>query len=280
MSGLKINVTRRFLVASPTGSQLLVIERGTPASAGILLIHGFGQSHLSFHRQFESAVLSSYHLVAFDLRGHGGSDKPRAASAYDNSAAWAQDVAAVLEATHMVKPTVVAWSYGAYVAADYVRHHGVSNVGAINLVGSSAGLIDTRTASVEGAPSSLIPQDILDLLELVRLGKDATRQFACPEMTGEERDLLFATEMMMPNHVRASILARDLNNVDIALGFAVPVLISVGTGDGFLSAGNAEALASSLPFARVSTYAGVGHLPFIQCAPRFDAELKALASQS
>ena len=277
---MKFDATRRFLVASPTGLELLVMERGTPASAGILLIHGFGQSHLSFHRQFESAVLSSYHLVAFDLRGHGGSDKPRAASAYDNSAAWAQDVAAVLEATHMVKPTVVAWSYGAYVAADYVRHYGIKNVGAINLVGSSAGLIDTRTASLEDAPSPLIPHDILDLRELVNFGKDAARQFACPEMTDEERDLLFATEMMMPNHVRAAVLARDLKNVDIPRAFAVPVLISFGTGDGFLSAGSAEALASSLPQARVSTYAGVGHLPFIQCAPRFDAELKALASQS
>ena len=270
--------TRRFLIASTTGLQLQVTERGDPASPGILFIHGFGQSHLSFHRQFEADILSSYHLVAFDLRGHGGSDKPRAASAYQASIAWAQDVAAVLEATQLAQPAIVGWSYGGYVAADYVRHYGVANIGAFNLVGSSAGLIDVHTPSAEGTARSLMPRDILDLSELVRLGKDAARQFACPEMTNDERELLFATEMMMPNYVRASILTRGLNNADIRLKFSIPTLISVGSDDGFITASEAEMLASSLPSAQVSIYGGAGHFPFMQCSSRFDAELRQLAS--
>jgi non-heme chloroperoxidase len=270
--------TRRFLIASTTGLQLQVTERGDPASPGILFIHGYGQSHLSFHRQFEADILSSFHLVAFDLRGHGGSDKPREESAYQASIAWARDVAAVLEATQLTQPAIVGWSYGGYVAADYVRHYGVANVGALNMVGSSAGLIDTRTPSAEGTPRSLIPGDILDLSELIRLGKDAARQFACPEMTNDERELLFATEMMMPNYVRASILRRDLNNADIRHRFTIPMLISVGSDDGFITPSKADILASSLPSAQVSVYEGVGHLPFMQCPSRFDAELRQLAS--
>ena len=268
--------TRRFLVSSTAGVQLQVTERGSPASPGILFIHGFGQSHLSFQRQFESDILSSFHLVTFDLRGHGGSDKPRAASAYQESIAWAQDVAAVLEATQLTQPTVVAWSYGGYVAADYVRHYGVTNLGALNLVGSGGGLTDVRPPA-ESTSRSLIPKDILDLAELVQLGKDAAQQFACLEMTHEERDLLFATEMMMPSYVRAAILTRDLNNADIRLRFAIPVLISFGSEDSFISAGKAAMLASSLPSAKVSAYEGAGHLPFMQYSSRFDAELRELA---
>ena len=276
---MKPKVERRSLVASSAGLQLEVIERGDPSARGIMFIHGFGQSHLSFCRQFDSDALASYHLVAFDLRGHGGSDKPRAAAAYQHSIDWAQDVAAVMKATHMIKPTIVAWSYGGYVAADYVRHFGVADIGALNLVGSSAGLIDDHAPSAQRARSSLIPRDIHDLYEVVRLGKDAARRFACVEMTEDECDLLFATEMMMPNYVRASILTRDLDNADIRTKLAVPVLLSFGTNDGFISASSAETLASRLPYASVSAYQGVGHLPFMQCSSRFDAELSTLASR-
>ena len=61
---------------------LLVAEVGDPAKPGILFIHGFAQSYLSFGRQFDSDLAKTYHLVAFDLRGHGGSSKPDRADAY------------------------------------------------------------------------------------------------------------------------------------------------------------------------------------------------------
>jgi non-heme chloroperoxidase len=42
----------------------------------ILLIHGISQSHLCWFKQFSSPLRERYRLVTYDLRGHGGSDKP------------------------------------------------------------------------------------------------------------------------------------------------------------------------------------------------------------
>ena len=84
-------------------------ERGTP---GILLIHGNGQSYLSWHRQLESDLAATHHIVAFDLRGHGNSGKPASPEAYNRACIWAEDIEAVMAATGLERPVMVGWSRG------------------------------------------------------------------------------------------------------------------------------------------------------------------------
>jgi non-heme chloroperoxidase len=93
-SGLK--APRFSYVPGAHGVPLSVAETGHPDALGVLFIHGLGQSHLSFSAQLESPLAERFHLVAFDLRGHGNSGKPWEASAYSESRAWADDVAAML----------------------------------------------------------------------------------------------------------------------------------------------------------------------------------------
>jgi pimeloyl-ACP methyl ester carboxylesterase len=62
-------------------------------------------------------LIDEFHLVAFDLRGHGMSEAPPDAGSYAGDV-WALDVAAVIETLALERPILVGWSYGGYVICD------------------------------------------------------------------------------------------------------------------------------------------------------------------
>ena len=64
------------------GIRLHVREWGKADAPAILFIHGWSQNHLCWHKQYESELADAFHLVAFDLRGHGMSEAPEAQECY------------------------------------------------------------------------------------------------------------------------------------------------------------------------------------------------------
>src|SRR5439155_296551 len=81
-------------------------------------------NHLCWSKQYESELATSYRLVALDLRGHGMSEAPREASAYQNPQLWADDIAAILKELLLERPILVGWSYGGFIICDYIRAYG------------------------------------------------------------------------------------------------------------------------------------------------------------
>ncbi len=121
-------------LTSPDGVRLHVRASGNPKGRPILFVHGFAQSLWCWTKQFVAPELQPYHLVAFDLRGHGRSDKPDHASAYQSSATWASDIATVVGGLTLEKPIVVFRSYSGLVLCDFLRHFSCRSVSGINLV--------------------------------------------------------------------------------------------------------------------------------------------------
>jgi non-heme chloroperoxidase len=74
-------------VKTPDGLTISAQDWGNPTGPEILFIHGFSQSHMSWMRQVDSDLTKEFHIVTYDLRGHGNSDKPLDPGAYRNSAA-------------------------------------------------------------------------------------------------------------------------------------------------------------------------------------------------
>src|SRR5690242_6019729 len=79
------------------GLRLHVREWGRADGPPILFLHGWSQSHLCCHRQYESELADEFRLVAFDLRGHGMSDAPLGPKHNTHPGLWAYDVAAIVE---------------------------------------------------------------------------------------------------------------------------------------------------------------------------------------
>jgi len=110
---------------SRDGSRLFSVAT-SPRAGGIplLFVPGLSVTSAWWRKQFTSALLRDHFMVSFDLRGHGASDKPAQASAYQQSVLWAQDIQAVMDAWEIDRVVLVGWSYGGHAVCDYQRHYG------------------------------------------------------------------------------------------------------------------------------------------------------------
>ena len=265
------------------GVPLNVIETGNQEGPGILLIHGFGQGSLAFRLQMESGLAADFHIVAFDMRGHGLSGKPWQPEQIAPSEAWAGDVAAVIEATGLEKPVIVGWSYGGFVVSDYLRHYGLDSVSGVNLVGSLGGLV----------PRSPFPpsDNVANIMENSRMSRsmvfdenveaslNTAMGFYTPNMTEQDKQSQFAMGLLMPSYVKRAMAGRDLDNTDLAASLNIPVLLTRGSRDVVMPANDTEVALKALPDVTLSFYDDTGHLPFYHHADRFNQELADFVRQ-
>jgi non-heme chloroperoxidase len=94
-----------------------------------------------------------------------------------------------------------------------------------------------------------------------------------PSADGYETMLAF--NMMVLPKVRAGLSGRPLDATDIMSKLKLPVLVTHGAEDRNAKLGAGQYTASVIPGAKLSVYDGIGHSPFYEDAPRFNAELAA-----
>ncbi|HNR23184.1 MAG TPA: alpha/beta hydrolase [Steroidobacteraceae bacterium] len=264
-------------VPATDGVPLAVTECGTVAAPAVLLLHGFGQSHLSFSEQFTPQACAQLHLVAFDLRGHGGSGKPWAPEAYSERERWADDVRSVMTARQLDRPLLVGWSFGGNVALHYIAAHGADSLRGLLLVGSHGGLLASAT-SRGGIRSERMAQ-----LSAAAMTPDIPGQIAAAEafarmLTAKPlpdalaRQLLVAN-LMLPAYARAAMRGLPVDNSGLEGKLTLPVRIVVGAHDASMDIAALQALAARLPQASLVVYDDSGHSPFLEEAGRFNREL-------
>jgi pimeloyl-ACP methyl ester carboxylesterase len=261
------------------GVPLRVVDTGNPDGPAILFIHGMAQSTLSFEKQLNSDLAKDFRLVAFDLRGHGGSAKPWQSSDYAGSRIWAADVAAVIETLDLHDVTIVGWSFGGYVAVSYLRHYGDDRVRGLNLVGTSAGLVDfqppknSSVKKVTGNPDIVARRSTMDLAERVAAMKEFPDLLTAEPMQPDDRDASFYSGIMLPAYALRLFDKLPLDNKDLPERLPLPILISMGTLDIGMDVPSARRLDAALPNSTLSLFDGVGHFPAYECADRYNQEL-------
>ena len=262
------------------GVKLHAREWGNPEGPPLLFIHGWSQSDLCWLNQVRGDLAGTSRIVTFDLRGHGLSDKPPAPERYASGQLWADDIAAVIDQAGLEQPILVAWSYGGYIVADYLRAYGDAHIGGINLVGAATIL---RPPAFDHIGPGLLEnaQDmcVRDLFANIA----ATRRFlrACTSrpLGDDELAAALAWNMVVPSAVRGALLSRELDGSDTLERASVPVLVTHGRDDVIVLPSMAEHTLTACPAATVSWYDGVGHMPFWEAPDRFDRELADLAAR-
>jgi pimeloyl-ACP methyl ester carboxylesterase len=264
-------------VKTPDGLTISAQEWGNTSGLEILFIHGFSQASLSWSRQVQSELAKDFRMVTYDLRGHGNSDKPFEPEKYKESKYWADEVQAIIDAAGLKRPVLVGWSYGGRVIADYLRVHGTSRLAGLNYV----------DALSKGDPSffgdGLKPLPLMASEDL-SVNIAATRQFLrnCFERqpSAEDFEIMLAFNMMTPPKVRAAMGGRQLQMDDFLRNMRLPVLVTQGDKDRLVLPAAAKHTAETIPGAKLSVYAGVGHAPFYEDAARFNAELAAFVREA
>ncbi|MCC6931588.1 MAG: alpha/beta hydrolase [Gemmatimonadaceae bacterium] len=107
----------------PWGEEVRVVEGGDVQAPPVLFLHGWGASVYYYRKILPAVVQGGYRVIAMDLRGHGGSDKPRDESLY-TADAMAAHVEAVIDTLGVGRLAVVAHSLGGGVALDVARRQG------------------------------------------------------------------------------------------------------------------------------------------------------------
>ncbi len=88
----------------------------------VLLIHGWPESWYSWRHQIRALADAGYHVVAPDMRGYGGTDKPKEQDAY-NIEQLSADVVGVVDAMGEEQAYLVGHDWGAAVCWDVVRRY-------------------------------------------------------------------------------------------------------------------------------------------------------------
>lgn len=265
-------------VATPDGVAVAVSEWGNPAGPEILFIHGLAQSTLSFDRQVHSALARDFRLVAYDLRGHGLSDKPRDPVFYQDGRRWADEVQAVIAAKRLVRPVLVGWSLGGRVLRQYLMTHGDRRLSGINILAARPFEVDSVVGPGSKAMQSDARRDLAG-----RIDTAVAFLCACFEKQPAERDFVTAVayNLIIPFEVRDAIGGWRTDPEDVRAAFAkitVPALVTHGRKDKLILPEAAEMSAAAIKGARISWYDDCGHSPFYEDAPRYNRELAAFAA--
>jgi pimeloyl-ACP methyl ester carboxylesterase len=263
------------------GLRLHVREWGNRHGPSLLLIHGWSQSQLCWGRQTSGPLAQKYHIVTFDNRGHGMSEKPLDADRYLDAQLWADDVAAVIEQTGLDRPVLVAWSYGGFVVSDYVRAHGEQAIAGIDLVGAAVMLKPPQFDHVgpgllNNATDACGPDLPASIAAMQRFLEACS---ARPLSLGDWSTAL-CWNMVVPAEVRGALFSREIDADDVLSKLSVPVLVTHGRADAIVLPSMAEHVLDVCDTAEASWYDGVGHMPFLEDPVRFDRELAEFAART
>ena len=269
--------SKPFKIRAPDGLLISAQEWGDPKGPEILLIHGFSQSHLSWSRQFGSELARSFRLITYDIRGHGGSDKPLERVYYRDHRRWAGELKSVMEGAKLKKPVLVGWSYGGRIIAEYLMEYGDKNIAGINFVAAftklTPELLGPATPAVLKMASENLSENIESTLSFLK-------QSTAEAVPANDLQLMLAYNMMVPPQIRRHLLGRPARYEEALKKIAAPVLVSHGAEDRVALVAMARYTAGVVSHARSSIYDGVGHLPFWEAAPRFNRELAEFVTQS
>jgi non-heme chloroperoxidase len=243
--------------------------RGSP----VVFIHGWSLGSAIWSLQTDWLAERGLRVVAYDRRGHAGSDKPADGYDFDTLAA---DLAAVLDQLDLNDVTLVGHSMGAGEVARYLARHGRKRIARTLLVAPTTPFA-LKTADNPDGIDRAVYDKIVATLEAdppAYLAAGAPGFFgrgAEPEMV--EWGLSIARQASVPALVKC---LRAFSETDFRANmraFTMPTLIVYGTGDVPSMAKNAARTAALIAGSRVAPYEGAPHGLFLTDPARFNRDL-------
>ncbi|AGB82586.1 putative hydrolase or acyltransferase of alpha/beta superfamily [Serratia sp. FGI94] len=268
---------KNYSVRAPDGVRIAVQESGNPAGPPIIFIHGLLGSHLNWIKQQQDPQLQRYRLITFDLRGHGLSDKPQQEAAYRDGKRWADDLAAVIDATQARRPLLVGWSLGGAVITNYLAAYGDTNLSGAVYVD---GVVELTPAQIPAHPpvySAMTDERLATHLD----GERAFLRLCFYQQPDRETfERLLANAALAAWPMQRAVPTMTIQLEQGLKNARVPLLFIYGRHDALVNPQAALARARSVnPHIESQIYDDSGHAPFIEEAPRFNRQLAAFAAR-
>jgi non-heme chloroperoxidase len=270
--------TKNYSVTAPDGVSLAVQESGDPDGPAIIFIHGLLGSHLNWDQQVDSPLLQRYRIITYDMRGHGLSGKPSAATAYAEGMRWADDLAAIMKTAKVTRPVLAGWSLGGTVISNYLAKYGDQQIAGAVYVD---GVIELKPEQITAHPDIYKNLNATDL----KTHLDTVRAFLqlCFHTQPDSRtfERLFANAAMASWDMQKAVMGMDIDAVKGLGNAKVPVLLLYGAQDALVQPNAAIARAVQLnPAVKSTLYENSGHAPFLEEPERFNRDLAAFIDSS
>ncbi|HEX2913683.1 MAG TPA: alpha/beta fold hydrolase [Chloroflexia bacterium] len=237
----------------------------------ILLLTGLASKRIGWYSQLEEFG-RYYRTIALDNRDAGDSETSNTPYSI---AELADDVAAALTALGVERTNVVGISMGGFISLELVLRH-PQLVEKLVLVSTSAGGLTNIPASPRLWPTMLRRQNLevgamarKIYTEIMGPGYAAAHPQVMEDIVKIARYRPMSKEAYS-RQLRACLTHNASNRLSQV---RVPTLVIHGNRDPLVPFGNGLRLARRIPGARLLVYEGVGHIPIIEQAERFNRDV-------
>lgn len=243
---------KRLLEAN--GIHLCVKEAGQ--GPDMVLIHGKDYSKENMDRLF-NYYGDRCHVVSYDVRGHGESDKPASFTLEDDVA----DLVGLVQELGLSKPVVIGFSMGSYITLRTAEEHPdlFSKIVLIGTKGSGA-TSSTQKIQQDAAARGMSREQAL---------QQVMKSVFAPQTTPEEI-AAFSREVASPVRLTADqrdAIDKSLQGFDLledAGSVTIPALVLTGQFDGVNPIARGREVAAVLPNAEFEVIPNAGHIAFFE----------------
>lgn len=259
-----------------TGVRLYYESYGT--GEPVVFIHGGGTSHESWEQQ-TGALFERFRTVAYDLRGHGASDKPDHGHTFDR---LVEDLEALIAHLGLDRVSLVCHAIGGYVGLKFALKN-PDALAKLVLVDSSARFLGDDEE--RGGFSIAFFENLLSTMAANKIGATVRLidDYFFHRDPGPAVKQVILQEMLQWPLAATKMLSRDAVKFDLVdrLGdVRAPTLVAHGRHDRKQRFAGAALLADGIPSARLVVFEESAHLPYIEEAGRFNETLIAFLEET
>jgi len=250
------------------GVSISYCDRGS--GLAVVFVHGHPFDQSMWDAQVE-ALSWRYRVVTLDLRGYGASEVPDVDATTLET--MARDVCGLLDHLRVERAVVVGLSMGGQVAMAF------ADMFPERLAGLVLAATFAEADTPEGAAARRAMAERFVQEGSVLPGGEMVPKLLAAASVKRDPQLAVKVFTMIANAppagaaaaLRGRALRKDYN--ETLRGVRVPALIVAGTEDQYSSVERARQMQEAIPGARLEVFEGVGHLPNLEDADRFNAVL-------
>jgi pimeloyl-ACP methyl ester carboxylesterase len=220
----------------------------------VLLTHGYGATSHMWAGQIEN-FKERYHMIVWDMRGHGQTDYPEDQAAYSEAHTVA-DMAAVLDACGEETAVIGGHSLGGYFTLAFnVAHPGQAR--ALMLIDTGPGFKNPKA------------QDAWNERTIKRAESLETQGLAALGGSDEVQSTRHRSADGLAKAARGMLTRQDSRAIESLPGISLPTLVLVGADDERFIAPT-DYMAAKIPGASKVVIADAGHGPNINQPEAFN----------
>ncbi|MFL5612792.1 MAG: alpha/beta fold hydrolase [Gemmatimonadaceae bacterium] len=262
---------RTHMLTTATGLRMRVVECGRAEGAPALLIHGWGACVYSYRFLLQALGGAGRRAVAFDLRGHGLSDKPVGRGRYAVDV-LVSDVRDLIEGLGVERADVVGHSMGGGLALHFALAH--PNRIRRLVLAAPVNLTRMRLPRLGHLLTPRVTDRFARYLTPRWLTSALLRStYGDPTKVSEHDIDQYWAPSQFPAYYRATrALLEEFDwtalSMDQLTSLACQTLVVLSTADRLVQ--GAESAALRIPQAAVVDLIGAGHLGVEECASEFN----------